>query len=108
MALCDFRSVFMPYCLVKQANGKYVVLNREYKPIGFFTTEWINYEDYPIAVEIEGIGPATAKKLSVTCESDIEKIFLYNDGCVPTQSDKNMKNYLKKLEILAKLKIKSS
>ena len=37
MPLGDFRSVFMPYCLRKQKDGRYVVLNREYKPVGFFT-----------------------------------------------------------------------
>ncbi|HWR76613.1 MAG TPA: hypothetical protein VN283_05310 [Thiobacillus sp.] len=106
MPLGDFRSVFMPYCLRKQEDGRYVVLNREYKPVGFFTHSHVKYDEYPVAVQLEGIGPATAAKLSWKGDDNPDEIFLYNDGCVPTHSAKNMDTYLAKLQILAKLKIK--
>lgn len=106
MSLGDFRSVFMPYCLKKQSNGKYAVLNREYKPVGFFTTKHIKYDDFPVLVELSGIGPATAAKLSWNNSENTDEIFLYNDGCNPNNSDNDMKNYLEKLKTLAKLKIK--
>lgn len=106
MALNDFRAVFLPYCLHKQPDGRYVVLNREYKPIGFKTRENIKYEDYPISIELKGIGSATAAKLSCNGDSNTDRIYLYNDGCVPTQSAEYMKSYLERLEILAKLKVK--
>jgi len=105
MALNDFRSVFLPYCLDKQSDGRYVVLNREYKPIGFKTTENIEYEDYPICVELKGITSTTAAKLSYKGDPNTDRIYLYNDGCVPTKSAEHMKSYLKRLEILAKLKV---
>jgi hypothetical protein len=103
--LGDVRSVFMPYCVVKQPDGKYAILNREYKPVGFFTKKFIKYEEYPVTVTLKGLGPATARKLSWSSDDNLDRIYLYNDGCVPTQSDKNMKEYLAKLEILAKLQI---
>jgi hypothetical protein len=105
MALNDFRSVFLPYCLEKQPDGRYVVLNREYKPIGFKTREHIEYEEYPICVELKGIGEVTAAKVSYNSDSNTDMIFLYNDGCVPTESAEHMKNYLNRLAILAKLKV---
>ncbi|MEH2162631.1 MAG: hypothetical protein V7K38_16690 [Nostoc sp.] len=105
MALNDFISVFFPYCVEKQPDGRYVVLNREYKPVGFKTTEHIEYEKYPICVEFKGLGSATAGKLSWNGDSSTDKIYLYNDGCVPTKSPEHMKNYLKRLEIFAKLKV---
>ncbi|MEH2331482.1 hypothetical protein [Nostoc sp.] len=105
MALNDFRAVFLPYCIEKQPDGRYVVLNREYKPVGFKTKEHIKYEEYPICIELKGIGLATAAKLSYKGDSNTDKIYLYNDGCVPTESAEHMKNYLKRLEILAKLKV---
>ncbi|PSB16982.1 hypothetical protein C7B65_19995 [Phormidesmis priestleyi ULC007] len=105
MALNDFREVFLPYCLKKQDDGRYVVLNREYKPIGFKNRENVKYEDYPICVELKGIGSATAAKLSYKGDSSMDNIYLYNDSCVPTESAEHMKNYLKRLEILAKLKV---
>lgn len=105
MALNDFRAVFFPYCLDKQPDGQYVVLNREYKPIGFKTKENVKYEDYPIFVELKGVGSATAAKLSYKGDPNTDRIYLYNDSCVPTESAEHMKNYLKRLEILAKLKV---
>ena len=108
MPLGDFRSVFMPYCLRKQGDGRYVVLNREYKPVGFFTNEYVKYEEHPVAVRLKGIGPATAAKLSWKGSEDIDNIFLYNDGCIPTASAENMKQYLTKLQLLAKLRIEAT
>jgi len=97
MPLGDFRSVFMPYCLRKQDDGRYVVLNREYKPVGFFTRDFVKYEEHPVAVKLQGIGPATAEKLSWKGDTNTEEIFLYNDGCIPTDGAENMKKYLAKL-----------
>lgn len=105
MPLGDFRSVFLPYCLDKQPDGKYAVLNREYKPVGFKTREYIKYEEYPVCVELKGIGPATAAKISFKGDDNTDRIYLYNDGCVPTASAENMKAYLKRIDLLAKLKV---
>lgn len=105
MMLNDFRAVFFPYCLDKQPDGRYVVLNRKYKPIGFKTREHLKYEDYPVCVELKGIGSATAAKLSYKGASNTDRIYLYNDGCVPTESAEHMRSYLERLKILAKLKV---
>ncbi len=105
MALGDFRAVFLPYCLEKQADGRYVVLNREYKPVGFFTSKFVTYDKHPVAVKLKGLTAKKAALLSAKGDPDVDKIFLYNDACVPTQDKASMKAYLAKLEILAKLKI---
>lgn len=105
MALGDFSSLYLPYCIDRQPDGKYAVLNREYKPVGFKTKEYINYEEYPVCVKLKRIGPATAAKISYKGDSNTDRIYLYDDGCVPTKSTENMKAYLKRLEILAKLKV---
>lgn len=104
MPLNDFRSVHMPYCLKKQPDGTYVVLNREYKPLGFNTHKHVEYENYPIKAKIK-ITAATAKKLSCHGDTDISSIFLYDDGCIPTSNAANMNNYLDRLKALAKLKV---
>ena len=105
MALNDYRAVFMPYCLQKQKDGRYAVLNREYKPLGFKTSEWINYDNNPVCVNIKGIRPATAKKLSCHRSEDTDDIFLYHDGCNPLIDEDYMADYLEKLELLAKMKV---
>ena len=89
----------------KQEDGRYAVLNREYKPLGFMTTDLIKYSDYPVCAKIKGIGPAVAQKLSFDGSPDTDRIYLYNDASNPTRDDAHMKNYLKKLASLAKLKI---
>ena len=89
MPLNDFRSVCMPYCLQKQPDGKYLVLNRGYKPFGFKTSDHVKYEDYPICLQLKGIGPATAAKLSYKGSDDVNAIFLYNDGWIPTRVSKS-------------------
>ena len=105
MALNDYRAVYMPYCLQKQKDGRYAVLNREYKPLGFKTSEWINYDEYPVCTNIKDIGPAIAKKLSYDGCEDIDQIYLYNDGCNPINDKKHMAAYFKKLELLATIQV---
>ena len=105
MALNDYRAVYMPYCLRKQGDGRYAVLNREYKPVGFKTSDWINYDEYPVCVNIKDIGPATAKKLSCHSSEDTDDIFLYHDGCNPLIDEDSMAGYLDKLKLLAKMKV---
>ena len=105
MPLNDFRSVHLPYCLKRLPDGRYVVLNREYKPLGFKTSAQVHYEEYPIAVKFKGLTQKVAAKLSYKGSEDLDSIFLYNDGCIPTRSAQNMQDYLHRLEILAKLKL---
>jgi hypothetical protein len=100
----DFRAVFLPYCLKKQSDGSYVVLNRDYKPIGLKTMDHINYEKY--RVKIPGLKARLAAVLSISKSVDVENIYLYDDKTSPTQGKKNMTAYLDKLEILSKLKLR--
>jgi hypothetical protein len=104
MIFGDFRSVFYPYCLQKQKDGRYAVLNRKYKPIGFTTSEWVNYEDYPVLVTLKGLGQPTAALLSDN--GDVETIYLYDDATNPVLSKENMQAYFDKLEILARLSVR--
>ena len=105
MSLNDFRSIFLPYYLLRQEDGRYVVLNRESKPVGFATREFVTYEDYPVAVRLKGFGRGKARRLSVHQSEDLDRIYLYDDGCVPTQSKAAMDSYLEKLRILARLMV---
>ena len=105
MPLNDFRSIYFPYCLKKQTDGAWVVLNREYKPVGFNTHDFVKYENYPVATKFKGLGPATLDKLDYKGCASGDTVFLYNDGCVPTHNAENMKAYMKKLQLLAKLQV---
>jgi len=105
MPLGDFRSVFMPYCIMKQPDGRYAVLNREYKPVGIYTRDFVIYEDHPVLVKFKGLTKTKAAKISFDGSESVDRIYLYNDGCVPTHTKKDMQAYLARLELLAKLAV---
>ena len=64
MPLKDFRSVYLPYCIKKQEDGSFIVLNRNYKPLGFNSLDNVIYEDYPISSKIKGLTTVSIKKLA--------------------------------------------
>ena len=104
MPLGDFLSVYLPYCLKKQDDGNFLVLNRRYKPLGFNSLERFNYEDYPIASKIKGLTARSIQKLAYNGIMTEGAIYLY-DGSLKNISKALMKDYLERLEILAACKI---
>lgn len=99
----EFRQVFLPYCLMKTADGAYVVVNRRYKPVGIVLKDWVNYDDYPVKVRFKK-ALSKAQIAALDCEGRTEdsRIALYNDGCVPTASAANWRAYSDRLGRLAK------
>lgn len=105
MHFSDFRAVYLPYCIRKQPDGRYAVLNRHYKPVGFCTDDWIEYENYPVLVKLRGLGPAIARKISCDGDSSTETIYLYGDGCNPVRNKATASAYFARLSRLMKLEI---
>ena len=67
----NIASFFLPYCLRRQPDGRWLLLNRHYKPVGFFTKRYIDYDDPPVppvpaAVRFKRpLAQATIKAISV-------------------------------------------
>lgn len=101
----ELRHTHFPYCLDRQEDGRYVVLNRNYKPLGFMVGEWVEYSDFPVGVRLKGLGPKTAAKLSWEGKEELGRIYLYNDGCIPTHGPGHMQAYLQRLAVLMGLAI---
>ena len=102
----EFRQLFLIYCLDLQPDGSYVALNRRYKPVGFASTEHIKYEDFPVRFKFKrALSAAQIAALSWKGESDPQRIYLYNDGCIPTHSAADWAAYSAKLERLAAYKV---
>ena len=92
----------MPYCLIKQADGSYVICNRRYKPVGITRTDFVDYDEYPVKVRFKRqLSVVQAKALDWNGRDSVDRIFLYNDGCVPTDCDAHWKAYSKRLQRLA-------
>jgi hypothetical protein len=94
MPIMNPRAIFLPYCIQRLEDGRHVVLNRNYKPLGFTTEDFVTYEDYPIGVTFKGLTPKKAAQISYRGSADLDTIYLYNDGCNPDESAANMKAYL--------------
>lgn len=101
MSLNTFVDVILPYVLIRQDDGSYVAANREYKPVGFRTDEWINYITYPISSKIPKITPGFAERISCRGSNNIESIQLHH-GC---QTPEELAEYLHRLKLLASLKV---
>jgi hypothetical protein len=100
--MSNVRAAFFPYCLKKQPDGRYIILNRAYKPLGFLTKEQVVYENYPIQAKLR-IRSQTAAKLSYLGDTNTENIFLYADNCIRTKA--HMQAYMNRLQLLANLKV---
>ena len=101
----DVRATCFIYCIQKLEDGRFVFLNRHYKPIGFYTSEHVDYDHYPIALNVDGLTNKVIEKLAWNGQMQGEKIYLYNDATNPITSTQNMNAYLEKLKILSKLSI---
>ena len=95
----------MPYCIEPLPDGRYIVLNRNYKPIGEHSG-WVEYETHPSATTIKGLNPAAVAKIDYRGAPDADgRIYLYNDGCVPTSSAANWRAYAERLQVLSSLEL---
>lgn len=100
-----YRTIYWTYLLQRLNDGSWVELNREYKPLGVHPDGWINYEKYPFKTKIASIPPELRVKLSFNGDGSGDKLYLYNDGCIPTDSRTNQAAYDRKINIIEDLKM---
>ena len=102
------RQQLLPYCLTKVNDhiGGWILLNRQYKPLGWDNKQHAKYEDVPKNARIKKL-TITQKRFyswnNHTKEND-DFVYLYYDGNIPTSSKENWEEYSKKLEKLSNLK----
>lgn len=99
------RWTHFPYCLDRQSDGSYAVLNRRYKPIGMTTGEHVDYMTAPGRVRFKRMGPATARALSFEGSENLDRIYLYDDGSTPDRGPRELAAYLERLGRLMALQI---
>ena len=95
--MSDFRFTHMPYCIKKLSSGNFIALNREYKPIGFHSNAWVDYEATGATFKLNGLTKVLATKISYdgrgfrrSPTDGTECLWLYNDGCIPTNNKADM------------------
>jgi hypothetical protein len=91
---------FIPYCIQKlhKDSSKVIVLNREYKPIGYCGSylDWVEYSDFDSA--IADIESPEMKAFLTACGKDRAgrdwMWFTCNDSTVPWTNSKNAKRLI--------------
>lgn len=103
-----FWRIFLPYCLQRLKDGSWIVLNRNYKPLGVFGREWATYETDRSCASIRGLTKRVAAKISHKPLPDEipDQIWLYDDSNNPAQGAKERAAYFKRLEALAAVDLK--
>lgn len=107
----DMMRTHFPYALKRLEDGSVVVLNREYKPLGFEPNKcgWVKYESLPITFKTKNGWARLAAQLGYELQPDTaDLIFLYNGRTTPFGAGrlirKNWDAYNQKLEKLASIK----
>ena len=99
----DYFRMFMPYCIKQIEDGRHVVLNRFYKPLGHPSGVWVVYEDYAVDISPK-VGSKRMEKIAVKADDGIA--FFYDSSCHPLLSAKYMNAYLQRLSALKKFKVR--
>lgn len=118
MALSDFFRINLPYGIHRNSNNEWTAFNREYMPLGW--NKIINMDSTSIT-EGETEKPIYAKYSKLTdkklqeiagsenmidydSDGKIFRIYLYDDGSVPSRknpSKKDWDNYFEKIKMLS-------
>ena len=96
-----FMRSHLPYCVQKMDDERWVVVNRDYKPLGFFTDDFIKYEDHPVLHSYKKLTPVKIAQIATTIYED--RFYLYDDGSYPLDSDELWAAYCERLHILARI-----
>lgn len=96
------RQQLLIYCLHRLGDGSYIALNRAYKPLGFPGPGWVDYQAAPGRFKFKrALSAAQVAELSHSGDAGAERIYLYDDGCVPTDSAEAWAAYSARLQRLA-------
>lgn len=110
----DFLRMNLPYGMQKNENGQWMFFNRQYKPLGCATTDFIVDKDlvdfysyYPKMDDafLESLGEFGA--IDRNAEGQIKRVWFYKDATVPSVGkldEVKWNNYISKLKMLASLK----
>ena len=104
MPLVTFKEICLPYCLERQPDGLWMVLNREYLPLGFSKRDQDAIDKAPVRYDFKGIGPDGLKKIAHHASG--RWIFLYDGTCDPEDSKENWNRYQERLWGLRKFEIR--
>lgn len=109
----DFFRTNLPYGMQKNEKGQWMFFNRQYKPLGCATTDFIEdkdlvdfYSNYPKMNDEFLISLAEFASVEKNEKGEISRIWFYRNATIPAKEklDKSKwNNYISKLKLLASL-----
>jgi hypothetical protein len=104
----DLRYTHLPYCLRKLDDGRYITVNRRYKPLGICSRERVVYEDHPTAMYIEGLTDELAIEIDVQKGAKPGHVFLYDGTSTAPKTQQAVDEYMQRLSRIMTLKMYTS
>ncbi len=93
--------IHLPYQLRDLGDGRYILLNRVYKPLGWPSDNFVDYDTHPSAFSCS---TAAVRRLRTKGIID-DAGYLYFDGTSPRLGAKYLRALLDKVAVIARLKI---
>lgn len=101
-----FIRIYYPYCIQKIYGDKFIVLNREYKPLGFFPDYHWDASTTEHSIKMNKKTIDRLKKISVNYDSKRGIYYLYKSaGKLLKETDK-MDEYLNKLKSISAIHVR--
>lgn len=102
----------LPYCMQRTTDGSWLILNRNYKPLGVTSKEWVDYNAHPDRLVLHSRTVAAIAKAAVHViadrPSDPGIVYLYDDATIPTESAANWTAYARRLALVMHAKTKTN
>lgn len=95
-----------PYCIQHLGGGRYIILNRNYKPLGQTSFEYVDYNKDPSVMYLK-ITKKKAEKLSYNGKIESDTIWLYENTYNTLRTPQEFNKYVTRLKLLATLAPKS-
>lgn len=92
-----------PYCIQHLDKDRYIILNRDYKPLG--TEAFSDYVSHSSVIRIN-MTKKRAVKLSHNHSDNIERVYLFENTPGTLSDRKKFSEYMARLAELAKMKTK--
>ena len=89
-----------PYCIKQLGTDRYIILNRNYKPLGQTSFDYIDYRKHPSIVHMK-ITEKQAAKLSYNSTSELKCIYLFDNTDTLLKNPQAFNNYTARLKLLA-------
>ena len=96
----------LPMVLQRLNDGRYIALNRYYKPVGTFSRDRLDYETSTGAFRFKReITEQDASNMSFRGDTNLEAIVLYDEGSNPHTTPDNWLAYNRRLDYFMNLSV---